>query len=287
MKTIEIDCDSGFCFGVMSAIQRAEKELITNDELYCLGDIVHNSQEVVRLQKKGLKIINHEELGRIYNKKVLFRAHGEPPSTYEVANQNSIHIIDATCPVVLQLQKKIQKIYQSFANTKSQIVLFGRSKHAEVSALVGQTNGNAIVIESKNDIQQIDFAKNIYLFSQTTMFVDDFKEIVKEIENKIIHPIIFSSFNTICHQMVNRINHIRKFAVQHNLLLFVAGDNSSNGTILFNECRRANLNTYLISDEKDIQSEWFNGIKSVGICGATSTPKWLMEKIALSLIPFH
>jgi len=283
VKTIEIDRNSGFCFGVVNVIQRAEKELITDKELYCLGDIVHNTQEVARLQKKGLKTINHEGLNKIYNKKVLFRAHGESPSTYEIAIQNNIHIIDTTCPVVLRLQKKIQRVYQSFDKKKSQIVIFGRTGHAEVNALVGQTKGNAIVIECKNDIQQIDFSKNIYLFSQTTMSIDDFKEIVKEIENKITHSIMFFSFDTICRQVANRIHCLRKFAVQHNLVLFVAGGKSSNGKVLFNECKKVNLNTYFISNEKDIQSVWFNGIKSVGICGSTSTPKWLMEKIALSL----
>lgn len=287
METIEIDRNSGFCFGVVNAIQRAEKELMTDNELYCLGDIVHNSQEVSRLQKKGLKTINHEGLNKIYNKKVLLRAHGEPPSTYKIATQNNIHIIDATCPVVLQLQKKIQKLYQSFDKKKSQIVIFGRAGHAEINVLVEQTKGNAIIIGCKNDIQQINFSKNIYLFSQTTMSVDDFKEIVKEIKSKTTPSIMFFSFNTICRQVANRIHYIRKFAAQHNLILFIAGEKSSNGKVLFNECKKTNLNTYLISSEKDIQSVWFSKIKSVGICGATSTPKWLMEKIALSLMSFH
>jgi 4-hydroxy-3-methylbut-2-enyl diphosphate reductase len=288
MRTVEIDQDSGFCFGVVNAIKNAEKELTANNELYCLGDIVHNSQEVARLQKKGLKTINHEELQRIHDKKVLLRAHGEPPSTYEIANQNRIQIVDATCPVVLQLQKKIREKYLSADPENSQIVIFGKIGHAEVNGLVGQTEGAAIVIEKKEDIRQLDFNKNIYLFSQTTMSVDDFKEIEKEIRSCVSNPVIFNSFDTICRQVANRIPHIRKFASQHDLVLFVAGEKSSNGKVLLNECKKANPNTCLISNPEDIRPEWLQSIESVGICGATSTPKWLMEEVAdyvLSVIP--
>ncbi|GHT48993.1 4-hydroxy-3-methylbut-2-enyl diphosphate reductase [Bacteroidia bacterium] len=288
MRTVEIDQDSGFCFGVVNAIKNAEKELAANNELYCLGDIVHNSQEVARLQKKGLKTINHGELKRMHDKKVLLRAHGEPPSTYEIAGQNRIQIVDATCPVVLQLQKKIREKYLSADPENSQIVIFGKIGHAEVNGLVGQTEGTAIVIEKKEDIRQLDFNKNIYLFSQTTMSVDDFKEIEKEIRSCVNHPVIFNSFDTICRQVANRIPHIRKFASQHDLVLFVAGEKSSNGKVLLNECKKANPNTFLISNPEDIHPEWLQSIESVGICGATSTPKWLMEEVAdyvLSVIP--
>ncbi|GHV57555.1 4-hydroxy-3-methylbut-2-enyl diphosphate reductase [Bacteroidia bacterium] len=280
MISVEIDSDSGFCFGVVNAIQHAERELAVNSELYCLGDIVHNSQEVARLQKKGLETINHEDLQRMQNKKVLLRAHGEPPSTYETAIQNGIRIVDATCPVVLQLQKKIRKIYQSSDPEDSRIVIFGKIGHAEVNGLVGQTEGTAIVIETKDDIRQLDFNKNISLFSQTTMSVEDFSEIVQEIQSHVKPPYVFHFFDTICRQVANRIPNIRKFASKHDLVLFVAGKKSSNGKVLFHECRQANPNTYRISSPEDIDPVWFKAVRSVGICGATSTPKWLMEEVA-------
>jgi 4-hydroxy-3-methylbut-2-enyl diphosphate reductase len=280
MRIVEIDKDSGFCFGVVNAIKNAEKELSENQELYCLGDIVHNSQEVARLQKKGLKTINHEELKYIHDRKVLLRAHGEPPSTYEVANRNNIRIIDATCPVVLQLQKKIRKRYLALDRNNSQIVIFGKIGHAEVNGLVGQTEGNAIVIEKKEDIEPLDFNKNIYLFSQTTMSVHDFKEIVQAIRSRVGEEVVFNSFDTICRQVANRMPNIKNFASQHDLVLFVAGKKSSNGKVLLGECKKANANTHLISDPDDISPQWLNGVESVGICGATSTPKWLMEDVA-------
>jgi 4-hydroxy-3-methylbut-2-enyl diphosphate reductase len=279
MWIVEIDKDSGFCFGVVNAIKSVEKELTENQELYCLGDIVHNSQEVARLQKKGLKTINHKELKYIHDRKVLLRAHGEPPSTYEIANRNNIEIIDATCPVVLQLQKKIQKRYQTSDRNNSQIVIFGKIGHAEVNGLVGQTEGNAIVIEKKEDLSQLDFNKNIYLFSQTTMSVNDFKEIVEEIQSRVGKDVIFSSFDTICRQVANRIPNIKQFASRHDLILFVAGEKSSNGRVLFDECKKANPNIHLISSPDNIDFCWLEGVKSVGICGATSTPKWLMEDV--------
>jgi 4-hydroxy-3-methylbut-2-enyl diphosphate reductase len=281
---VEIDQDSGFCFGVVNAIQQAEQELAANSELYCLGDIVHNSQEVARLQKKGLKTITHDDLLLMCDKKVLLRAHGEPPSTYETAARNRIRIVDATCPVVLQLQRKIRKIYQSSDPARSQIIIFGKIGHAEVNGLVGQTEGTAIVIETKDDILQLDFDKNIYLFSQTTMSVEDFKGVVREIQSRINPPVILHSFDTICRKVANRIRHIRKFALRHDLILFVAGEKSSNGKVLLHECRQANPNTYLISSSENIDRAWFQSVSKVGICGATSTPKWLMEEVAQSVV---
>ena len=280
---VEIDQDSGFCFGVVNTINQAEKELAEDNELYCLGDIVHNSQEVARLQKKGLKTINHEALEAMHHKKVLLRAHGEPPSTYERAKQNSIQIIDATCPVVLQLQKKIRKKYLELKNENAQVVIFGKIGHAEVNGLVGQTEGKAIVVEKKADIGQLDFNKDIYLFSQTTMSVDDFKEIVSEIQLRVSEKVVFHSFDTICRQVANRMPHIKQFASKHNLILFVAGEKSSNGKVLLSECQKANPNTYLISNPDDIRPEWLIDVESVGICGATSTPKWLMEEVSKAL----
>lgn len=280
MRIIEIDQDSGFCFGVVNAISHAEKELAVDSELYCLGDIVHNNQEVNRLTEKGLRTINHKQVTEMYRKKVLLRAHGEPPSTYETARRNDIQIIDATCPVVLQLQKKIRKCYYNSEKDHSQIVIFGKTGHAEVNGLVGQTEGNAIVIEKKEDLRQLDFNKDIYLFSQTTMSVDDFKEMVKEIKSNIRQGIHFKYFDTICRQVANRIPNIQKFASRHDLILFVAGEKSSNGQVLFEKCKQANPNSYLISDPSHIDIRWLESVKSVGICGATSTPKWLMEKVA-------
>ena len=280
MPIVEIDQDSGFCFGVVNAIQSAEKELGAHGELCCLGDIVHNSQEVNRLKKKGLQTIDHEKLKQMYGTKVLLRAHGEPPSTYEIADQNKIQIIDATCPVVLQLQRRIKKCYQTSDQENSQIVIFGKIGHAEVNGLVGQTEGKAIVIEKKEDIRKLDFSKNIYLFSQTTMSVDDFKEIENEIQLLVNENVIFHSFDTVCRQVANRIPHIKRFASQHDLVLFVAGEKSSNGKVLLEEARKANPNTCLISGPDNIQPEWLKNTKSVGVCGATSTPKWLMEEVA-------
>ena len=280
MRTVEIHKESGFCFGVVNAIQSAEKELARNEELYCLGDIVHNSQEVARLQKKGLRTINHEALKSMQHKKVLLRAHGEPPSTYKIAQSNAIRIIDATCPVVLQMQKKIRKHYHESKDKATQTVIFGKTGHAEVNGLVGQTEGTAIVIENKSDLEQLNFKQAICLFSQTTMSVDDFHEIVEEIQNRINPEVEFKYFDTICRQVANRIPDIREFASRHDLILFVAGEKSSNGKVLFAECKKANPNTLLISSPNNIQAEWLGHSESVGICGATSTPKWLMEEVA-------
>jgi 4-hydroxy-3-methylbut-2-enyl diphosphate reductase len=283
MRRVEIDAGSGFCFGVVNAIQSAEKELTADKELYCLGDIVHNSREVDRLQKKGLRTINHENLKNMHNKRVLLRAHGEPPSTYETAKQNAIRIIDATCPVVLQLQKKILKHYKETDAVNSRIVIFGKIGHAEVNGLVGQTDGKAIVIEKIADLDLLDFNKNIYLFSQTTMSVHDFKEIVAGIQARIQQGIDFRYFDTICRQVANRIPYIREFAARHDLILFVAGEKSSNGKVLLRECIKANADTHLISNPDDINPRWLENIESVGICGATSTPKWLMEEVARTI----
>jgi len=283
MLQIEIDQDSGFCFGVVNAIKNAEKELLQDDELACLGDIVHNSQEVKRLQRKGLTTINHEQLKSLKGKKVLLRAHGEPPSTYEIAQENNIKIIDATCPVVLQLQKKIKKQYETSCSENAQIVIFGKIGHAEVNGLVGQTEGHAIVIEKKEDINRLDFDKEINLFSQTTMSLNDFGDIVEAIESRMKPDVVFRYFDTICRQVANRMPNIKIFATRHDLVLFVAGAKSSNGKVLYEECLQANPNTHLISTPDEIDREWLKGISSVGICGATSTPKWLMEEVAAQL----
>lgn len=280
MIIVEIDKDSGFCFGVVNAIENAENELSHEHELFCLGDIVHNSQEVNRLKAKGLQTIDHENMKSLHHCKVLLRAHGEPPSTYELAQKNQIQIIDATCKVVLQLQKKIYRQYWASDMNTSQIIIYGKIGHAEVNGLVGQTEGKAIVVEKPEDLDQLDYNKDIYLFSQTTMSVDSFKGIVDEIQSRISPDRVFKYFDTICRQVANRIPNIRNFAVKHDLILFVAGKKSSNGKVLLEEARKANSNTFLISVPEEIDPNWMEGVESVGICGATSTPKWLMKEIA-------
>ena len=276
MIQIEIDEGSGFCFGVTTAIKKAEEELGTSDKtLYCLGDIVHNSMECERLKDLGLITINHDDLRELHDVKVLLRAHGEPPETYELARRNNIEIIDATCPVVLQLQKRIKKQYEA---GDGQIVIFGKKGHAEVLGLVGQTQSNAIVIESFDEVKRLDFSRDIYLYSQTTKSLDEYHRIIEYIQQHIAPEATFRSFDTICRSVANRMPNISQFAARHDLILFVCGRKSSNGKVLFNECLRVNPNTHLVEDAQEIESAWLNGIQSVGICGATSTPRWLMEQ---------
>ena len=284
MIQIEIDNGSGFCFGVTTAIRKAEEELAQGSTLYCLGDIVHNGMECERLQKMGLVTINHDDLQRLHGVKVLLRAHGEPPETYELARQNNIEIIDATCPVVLQLQKRIKTQYDSNADiatdsqSAAQIVIFGKKGHAEVLGLVGQTQSNAIVIESFEEVKRLDFTRDIYLYSQTTKSLDEFHRIIKYIQTHISPEATFKSFDTICRSVANRMPNISQFAARHDLILFVCGHKSSNGKVLFNECLRVNANSHQIETPEEIQPQWLDGIQTVGICGATSTPKWLMEQ---------
>ena len=275
MAKVEIDTNSGFCNGVVRAIQAAEKELEKGEQLYCLGDIVHNSNEVERLRAKGLITINHDELRQLRNAKVLLRAHGEPPETYRIAQENNIEIIDATCPVVLQLQRKIKKSYDTRTNNSDQILIYGKGGHAEVNGLVGQTNGEAIVLETSNDLDKVDFTHPITLYSQTTKSVQHFAEMVQIIEERTGgHN--FEWHDTICRQVANRIPNIREFARTHDLVLFVCGKKSSNGKVLFEECRSVNAHTHLVSDIEELNPAWLEGKNNIGICGATSTPRWLM-----------
>jgi 4-hydroxy-3-methylbut-2-enyl diphosphate reductase len=276
MIQVEIDNGSGFCFGVTTAIKKAEEELAEGKPMYCLGDIVHNGMEVERLTAMGLITINHEQLKDLHNVKVLLRAHGEPPETYELARRNNIEIIDATCPVVLQLQKRIKK--QFLNNPDAQIVIFGKNGHAEVLGLVGQTKSEAIVIEHFDEVTRLDFSKDIYLYSQTTKSLDEFHRIIEYIQAHIQKGAIFKSFDTICRQVANRMPNIARFAAQHDVILFVSGRKSSNGKVLYNECKNINPNSYHIEGAKEIDMNWFKGVQTVGICGATSTPKWLMEE---------
>ena len=272
---IEIDNGSGFCFGVTTAIRKAEEELARGETLYCLGDIVHNGMECERLKQMGLVTIDHEQMRQLHNVKVLLRAHGEPPATYELARQNNIEIIDATCPVVLQLQKRIKSQYELDV---SQIVIFGKKGHAEVLGLVGQTKGAAVVIESFDEVKRLDFTRDIYLYSQTTKSLDEFHRIIAYIQQHIAPTATFKSFDTICRSVANRMGGISQFAARHDLILFVCGRKSSNGKVLYSECLRVNPNSHLIEGPEEIDPSWLNGIETVGICGATSTPKWLMEQ---------
>jgi len=282
---IEIDSNSGFCFGVVNAIQLAEMELERNETLYCLGDIVHNSAEVERLKTKGLVTINHEQFKTLKDCKVLLRAHGEPPETYQTAIKNNIQLIDASCPVVLKLQNNIKLGFDDILKKGGQVVIYGKEGHAEVNGLVGQTNGKAIVISGIKDLNKIDFTKPVNLFSQTTKSIDGFYAIQKEIKQRMISAqgtddVEFISNDTICRQVSHREPQLKEFVKTHNVVVFVSGKKSSNGRMLFQVCKNENPNTYFVSDADELQKKWFRETDSVGVCGATSTPRWLMEKVA-------
>lgn len=277
--TIEIDTRSGFCFGVTRAIGKAEEELQQGRPLYCLGDIVHNSREVERLSHLGLVTIDHEQFCKLRDANVLLRAHGEPPSTYRQAGQNNLNIIDATCPVVLHLQDRIRREYESDPSHTKQIVIFGKRGHAEVLGLVGQTEGSAIVIETPDEAGQLDFNRDIALYSQTTKSLEGFRQVVDFIQAHIAPTATFTYADTICRQVANRMPHIREFAACHDVVLFVCGHKSSNGHVLFEECRSVNPRSHLIDSPAEIDPSFFDPApQTIGICGATSTPKWLMEQ---------
>ena len=276
---IEIDNGSGFCNGVTTAIRKAEEELsASSTPLYCLGDIVHNGRECERLKALGLISVNKASLSKLHDTKLLLRAHGEPPSTYRQAEEQNIQIIDATCPVVLHIQKRIKADYDADPEHKKQIVIYGKNGHAEVIGLVGQTEGNAIVIENLEDAQKLDFTRNIQLYSQTTKSLEGFREIVSYISEHMQEGAEFNYFDTICRQVANRIPRIREFAEHHDVILFVCGKKSSNGKVLYSEYLNVNPRSHMIEDASEIDNAWFDGAESVGICGATSTPKWLMEQ---------
>lgn len=279
MATIEIDKKSGYCFGVTRAIAKAEEELKKGETLYCLGDIVHNELEVDRLTKLGLITINLEQFKHLKNARVLLRAHGEPPSTYEIAKENNIELIDASCPVVLTLQRKIKQKDQT-STDGTQTVIYGKQGHAEVIGLVGQTDARAIVIESKDELDKLDFTKEIHLFSQTTKPLDGFREIAELIKQRMEDGAIFKSYDTICRQVSNRVPNMKEFAQKHDIVFFVAGEKSSNGKVLFAECKKHNPNSHFISNPNALDISLVKENMSVGICGATSTPKWQMEEVA-------
>ncbi len=281
---IEIDSDSGFCFGVVRAIELAERTLDEDGKLFCLGDIVHNNREVERLKRKGLVVINYDEFKQLKNCKVLIRAHGEPPETYRIARENNIELIDGTCQVVLKLQQRIQEKYEQLKPEKGQIVVYGKKGHAEVRGLTGHTEEKAIIVESLEDLKEVDVSKPLHLFAQTTKSRKDFEKIHEEIK-KIYRKsnredVYLHCTNSICAQVSARSKKIRDFCKKHDVIVFVSGKKSSNGKILFMECQKENSNSHFISDEEEIKSNWFNDAESIGICGATSTPKWLMENVA-------
>jgi len=279
MPNINIDKKSGFCFGVVKAIAKAEEELAKGETLYCLGDIVHNGQEMERLGKAGLITINHEQFAQLHNVKVLLRAHGEPPRTYETAKKNDITLIDASCPVVLRLQSNIKKAFE--AHPEAQIVIYGKDGHAEVNGLVGQTNGKAIVVESEKNLEQLDFSKDIYLFSQTTKSLDGFNQLIDKINGRRQKNFEFA--DSICRQVSNRIPNITIFAKENDIIIFVSGKKSSNGKELYKHCKNINPNTYFISAPSELDCLDIDLTKKIGICGATSTPWWLMEVVAEKL----
>ncbi|MDE6301366.1 MAG: 4-hydroxy-3-methylbut-2-enyl diphosphate reductase [Muribaculaceae bacterium] len=285
VPVIEIDERSGFCFGVVTAIRKAETELEASGRLYCLGDIVHNSNEVERLEACGLETITHDELEHLHDVKVLLRAHGEPPSTYDVARRNNIEIIDATCPVVLQLQKRIKATFDSA--DAPQIVIYGQTGHAEVNGLVGQTDGTAVVVENMSDLDRLDFGRDIALYSQTTKSVEGLNELAAEISRRLHSGATLKVHDTVCRQVAGRVDHLRRFSAAHSLIIFVAGAKSSNGKILFEHCRAVNPNSRMISDVSQLNPEWIKDTDTIGICGATSTPRRLMEQVRDKILEIY
>ena len=288
---VEIDINSGYCFGVEFAIQMAEDEMDHGETLYCLGDIVHNSMEVARLEAKGLKIINHEDLKKIHDAKVLIRAHGEPPETYKLALANNIELIDASCPVVLKLQNRVKNSFDQVKEKNGQVVIYGKPGHAEVIGLIGQTNDEAIVVMEEKDLEAIDWSRPIILYSQTTKSTKGFYQMKSLIEGRITQEngqLIegeFKANDSICRQVSNREPQLEKFSKQHDVILFVSGKKSSNGKALYQVCLKQNPRSYFIENEHEIKAEWLKNTDHVGICGATSTPNWLMEQVSNHLLP--
>lgn len=283
---VEIDENSGYCFGVEFAIQMAEDEMAEGQELYCLGDIVHNSMEVERLYNKGLRTITRDELKDLKDCKVLIRAHGEPPETYQIAINNNIELVDASCPVVLKLQNRVKNAYDSSKSKNGQLVIYGKPGHAEVIGLTGQTSNEAIIITGADDLEKIDFSRPITLYSQTTKSTKGFYSIKDEIEKRIENEGLlsvsddFNANDSICRQVSNREPHMEKFSQKHDVIIFVAGRKSSNGKALYNVCLSNNPRSYFVESEKEIDLSWIQQEDSIGICGATSTPTWLMEQVA-------
>ena len=280
---VEIDNESGFCFGVVRAINEAEKAL-QSGAIASLGDIVHNRVEVQRLEALGLRTISREEIPSIAGKRMLIRAHGEPPRTYAIAKEYGIEIIDATCPVVAALQRKVKSAYEKMQATGGTVVILGKRGHAEVVGLTGQVDEKAVVVECEDDLQVIDFSRPIYFLSQTTQSVEKFNRLADIMRKRVARADMLIVDDTICRRVSSRENHLREFARQHDVIIFVCGRKSSNGKVLYNICHQENERSYNIEEASELQKEWFEGVDSVGICGATSTPKWLMESIAEAIL---
>ena len=276
---VEIDEHSGFCFGVVRAINEAE-EALKSGSIASLGDIVHNRVEVQRLESLGLHTITHEDIPSFAGKRMLIRAHGEPPKTYALAKEHNIEMIDATCPVVAALQRKVKAAYEEMSRRNGTVVILGKRGHAEVVGLIGQVNEEAVVVESEEDLQQIDFSRPIYFLSQTTQSIEKFNHLADIMRKRLASEDMLCVDDTICRRVSSREEHLRAFARQHDIIIFVCGRKSSNGKVLYNICLRENERSYNIEEASELQTEWFDGVESVGICGATSTPKWLMEEIA-------
>jgi len=287
---VTIDKYSGFCFGVFYAIQMAEEVLKQEGSLYCLGDIVHNNKEVERLNSLGLKIINHADLENLSDCKVLIRAHGEPPSTYKLAMKNNIQLLDASCPVVLKLQHQIKEGHEELKDIDGQVIIFGKEGHAEVTGLVGQTNGDAIIVATVDDLEKIDFSKSISIYSQTTKSPQAFKDITLEIEKRVKlssnSEVKYIVNDTLCRQVSGREPQLKQFSIENDVIIFVSGKKSSNGKMLYKSCKSENPNSYFVSDVDELNSDWFKHSKTVGICGATSTPRWLMENVQKQIEKF-
>lgn len=277
---IEIDKKSGFCFGVVKAITKAENELTDSETLYCLGDIVHNGEEVSRLANQGMVTISREQFFTMSNCRVLIRAHGEPPETYDYAKQNNIELVDATCPIVLQLQNKIRTSFELQQRRNGQVVIFGKPGHAEVIGLNGQTGNQALIISSLDEVDKIDFTRPISLYSQTTKPLNEFRMLSELVKLRAGNKVPVEIRDTVCRQVSNRGPHLQEFARRHDVIIFVAGRKSSNGQVLFSEVIAANQNSHFVASPDELDSQWFKDVTSVGICGATSTPMWLMEQVA-------
>lgn len=283
---VEIDKGSGFCFGVQNAVEIAEKALRKGEKVYSLGSIVHNDKEVERLSSLGLVSINHNDFRKLKDCKVLIRAHGEPPETYIIAEKNNISIIEATCPIVKRLQSRIKDSWLKTQKNGGQVVIFGKPGHAEVIGLLGQAHNEGILISSESDLNKIDYDNPVYLFSQTTMSVPEYSSLASKLRSKMKKTVrddgeeMLEINNTICGQVSNREPHLKSFAQKHDTIIFVSGKESSNGKILYSVCKSMNPDTHFVSAPEEIEKSWFDGKKSVGICGATSTPKWLIDKIS-------
>ncbi|MCR5064742.1 MAG: 4-hydroxy-3-methylbut-2-enyl diphosphate reductase [Bacteroidales bacterium] len=285
--SVVIDDNAGFCFGVVKAIAAAEEQLSSSNSLYCLGDIVHNNAEVQRLSQMGLHVIDHDAMDKLPGKTVLIRAHGEPPSTYQLAERRGIKLIDATCPIVLALQKKVRDGYEEMQSVGGQVVIFGKKGHAEVIGLNGQANNSAIIVSTPDDIESIDFSRPIRLYSQTTKSREDYSKLIENIKASIarqsdgstVGADFFVAYNTICSRVANRATQLEEFAKGVDVVIFVSGANSSNGHYLYEYCRNVQQNTYMISSPDELVKEWINGKEKIGITGATSTPRWLMEEV--------